>query len=139
MDIDSDNNEVKTTQKKDFSLIHIEGLQAETGSHITNIREAAQRNNLITWGLFGVVFFIIMTCVGHYRMVRIPKKLEKRYEAQRQEDKLDNIEGTLVEHGYMKATRSKRKMIKGKKLKAVKTQKGRTEKEQEHEEETETE
>ena len=38
LDIAGDNNEVKTTQKKDFNLIHIEGLRAETGSHITNIR-----------------------------------------------------------------------------------------------------
>ena len=61
LDIAGDNNEVKTTQTKDFSLIHIEGLHTETGSHITNIRETAKRNNLITWGLFGVIYFIIMT------------------------------------------------------------------------------
>ena len=48
MDIAGDNNEVKTKQTKDFSLIHIKGLRAETGSHITNIRETARRNNLIT-------------------------------------------------------------------------------------------
>ena len=72
-------------------------------------------------------------------MVRIPKKLEQRYEAQRQEDKLDDIEETLVEHGYMKATRKSRRKIKGKKPKVVNTQKGKTEKEQEQEEEAETE
>ena len=58
LEIDGDNNKVETTQKKDFSLIHIEGLRAETGAHITTIREAAQRNNLISWGLFGLVFFM---------------------------------------------------------------------------------
>ena len=66
LNINGDNNEVKTIQKKDFSLIHIEGLGAETCSHITNIREALQRNNLINWVLFGVIFFIICAYTGHY-------------------------------------------------------------------------
>ena len=75
-----------------------------------------------------------MTYTGHYRMVRIPKKLEQRYEAQRQEDKLDNIERTLVEHGYMKETRSKKKKAKGRKIKTAKTKKERIEKEEEQDE-----
>ena len=86
-----------------------------------------------------MIFFIIMTYIGRYQMVRIPKKLEQRYEAQRQEDKLEYIEGTLVEHGYMKETRNKKRKIKGRKLKAIQTKKGRTEKEQEEQEEVETE
>ena len=36
LDITGDNNKVKTIQTKDFSLVHIEGLRAETGAHNTN-------------------------------------------------------------------------------------------------------
>ena len=137
--ITGNNNKVKTTQTKDFSLIHIEGLKAETGSHITNIRETAKRNNLITWGLLGVIFLIIMTYIGHYRMVRIPQKLEQRYEAQKQKEKLENIEETLVEHGYMKETKNNnKKKAKGRKVKRE-TKKEKREKEQEEQEEYETE
>ena len=134
LDITWNNNKVKMTQTKDFSLIHIEGLRAETGSHITNIRETAKRNNLITWGLIGVIFLVIMTYIGHYRMVKIPQKLEQRYDAQKQEEKLENIEETLVKHGYMKETRSKKRKAKGRKIKTAKTRKERIEKEEEQDE-----
>ena len=65
LDITGNNN-------KDFSLVHIEGLRAETGAHITNIKETAKRNNWITWGMIGVLCIVIMAYTGHYMMVRIP-------------------------------------------------------------------
>ena len=63
-------------------------------------------------------------------MYRIPKKLEQQYQAQRQEDKVDEIEGTLIEHGYMKMPRKSRRNIKGKKPKVVKNQKEKKEEDQ---------
>ena len=68
--------------------------------------------------MIGVLCIVIMAYTGHYMMVRIPKKVEQRYEAQKQKEKIENIEETLVEHGYMKETKNKKKKkAKGRKVK----------------------
>ena len=67
LDITGDNNKVKTIQTKYFSLVHIEGLRAETGAHITNVKETANKNNWITWGMIGVICFVLMAWSGFLR------------------------------------------------------------------------
>ena len=115
-------------QDKDYTLIHIENrLRAETGSHLTTIRETATTDWWFTWGTLGVVGFAILGYLAHYCLVQLPKRTTQVEMQTRHEDKIYAIEDTLITHDYMPATKRKKKGRK----KSRKTQGRRKEQEKE--------
>jgi flagellar biosynthesis/type III secretory pathway M-ring protein FliF/YscJ len=120
LQIKGSDNKVQTTQTKDFSLIHVENLRAEN-----------QKNNVINWTLFTIIIVVIIGYGAHYRMYRVPRRIEQEYSAQRKEDKVDEIETTLVDLGYLK----KKKKMSAKKKKGMKSKRSRMYKKKEEEEE----
>ena len=76
---------------------------------------------------------IILGYTGHYRLVRMPQKVEQKDKQYKQEDKIGNIEETLVAHGYMKEPKKKNKKARGRMVKKE-TRREKKEREQEEQE-----
>ena len=126
-------NEIKTVQTKDFSLIHIENrLPAERGAHLTNIRETATKDRWLTWGTLALVAVGILAYLGHYNLIRLPKKTAQVDMQNKHEDKIDTFEDMLIAHGYMQEPKRNKRKTKGRKAKSRR-------KEQKEEQDDETE
>ena len=91
-------NEIKTIQTKNFSFVHIEGLRAETGAHLTNIRETAKKDRWLIWGILALLAVGILAYLGHYRLILLPKKTAQMDMQNKHEDKINTIEDTLIAH-----------------------------------------
>ena len=110
MKLEGDNNDIKTEQDKEYALIHIENrIKAETGSHLTNIRESATTTRWLTWGTMGVVGVLIVGYFVVYRMIQLPKRSTQWEMQDRHADQIETIQDTLIAHGYMPAPKRSKK------------------------------
>ena len=126
VDVDGDDNVVKTSEKSEVSLVHIEGLAS-----------AQRTSNWMTLLGFVVLLGSVGYVVFHYKVVRGPRRLQKDMDRERMIDRLHDIEEVLVELGHMRKKRVlKFKKKKGKASKKE-TKRGRRQMEIEDEEEDE--
>ena len=114
MDVTGNKNVVMASEKREISLLHIEGLAS------------AQRvSNWLTFCGF-LTLLVIMGYAGfHYKVIRAPRRMRKDMEREKIVDRLHDIEEVLVELGHMRKKRAlkmrKNKEKKGRGIK--KTQK----------------
>ena len=122
MDVDvdvkdiGDHNTIKTIEKKEVSFLHIEGLAS-----------AQRTSNLMTLVGFAILFCSIGYAVFYFKYVKEPRRIRKEMEREQTLDRLHEMEGVLVDMGYMKKKRS-RKGKKGKKTVTKKMKKKPTRK-----------
>ena len=102
--VEGDDNVVKTSEKSEVSLLHIEGLAS-----------AQRTSNWMTFLGFLVVVGSVGYAVFHYKIVRGPRRMQKDMDRERMIDRLHDIEEVLVELGHMRKKRDlKFKKKKGK-------------------------
>ena len=123
VDVEGDDNRVTSTEKREVSLLHIEGLAS------------AQRvSNWVTVMGFLAIMGAMGYAVFHYKVVREPRRLRKDMDRERMVDRLHDIEEVLVELGHMRKKRALRvKKKKGRMPKRVRSE--IEDKEEEEEEE----
>ena len=112
--VDGNDNNIETTNSKEFSLVHIDSIQnLATGQKLTNI--VVILGFLIILGIFGFGCFYIK---AKKRARRFLKDLER----QEVMDKISAIETEMVARGFMKKSKAK-KTRKAKKTLTKKTSK----------------
>jgi hypothetical protein len=126
MKVEGSGNTVKTEQSKDFLLLHIKNLKAES-----------TKTNWINGALFLFIFVVMLSYGAHYKIVRVPRRMIQNYEEEMKEEKMEEMEQELVESGYLKRKKRKRKMSV--KKKEVKVKKSRGDKRRNDDEEDEDE
>jgi flagellar biosynthesis/type III secretory pathway M-ring protein FliF/YscJ len=118
--IDGSGNLVKTESSHEWNLIHI-----------NNLRSDAVKRTWVWTVMFILLFAVIIGYACHYRLVRKPRN-EIKYEEQEQKDvKLEDMEYELIEGGYLKRKKRKRKISEKTRKKEVKTKKMRVNKRRE--------
>ena len=99
-----DDNTVKTSETREVSLLHIEGLAS-----------AQRTSNWVTFLGFLAMVGSVGYAVFHYKIVRGPRRMQKDMDRERMVDRLHDIEEVLVELGHMRKKRAlKFKKKKGK-------------------------
>lgn len=102
--VDGDDNTVKTSETREVSLLHIEGLAS-----------AQRTSNWVTFLGFLAMVGSVGYAVFHYKIVRGPRRMQKDMDRERMVDRLHDIEEVLVELGHMRKKRAlKFKKKKGK-------------------------
>lgn len=102
--VDGDDNTVKTSETREVSLLHIEGLAS-----------AQRTSNWVTFLGFLAMMGSVGYAVFHYKIVRGPRRMQKDMDRERMVDRLHDIEEVLVELGHMRKKRAlKFKKKKGK-------------------------
>ena len=110
-----DNNQVTTVEKKEPSLIHVEGL--------TN---AQTTGNLLTIMGFLLVLLTLGGMAFHYKIMGAPRRLKKDMEREKLLDRIHDVEQVLVDLGHMRKKRvvkEKKRFIGKKRKKGMKVQK----------------
>ena len=79
--IKGDSNTVNNNQAKEMSLIHIDNLRAEH-----------HKVNIVNWSIFGVIIVVLVAYGAHYRMICVPKNIERRFAEKRKTEKLDEVQ-----------------------------------------------
>merc|ERR1712004_874924 len=114
--VDGNDNNIKTTNSKEFSLVHIDSIQnLATGQKLTNI--------MVILGFLGILGFGCFYLKAKKRARRFLKDLER----QEVMDKISAIETEMVARGFMKKSKAK-KTRKAKKTLTKKTSKRKTRK-----------
>jgi len=117
MDVDldvkdiGDRNNIKTTETKEISFLHIEGLAS-----------AQRTSNWMTMIGFAILFSAIGFAAFHFKYVKGPRRIRKDMEREQTLDRLHEMEEVLVDLGYMKKKRT-RKGKRGKKTVSKKMKK----------------
>ena len=108
-----DNNQVTTIEKKELSLVHMEGLTTQT------------TGNLLTIMGFLLVLLTLEGMAFHYKIMGAPRRLKKDIEREQILDRIHDVEQVLVDLGHMRKKRviKKKKKFIGKKKKGMKMQK----------------
>ena len=102
--VDGDDNTVKTSETREVSLLHIDGLAS-----------AQRTSNWVTFLGFLAMVGSVGYAVFHYKIVRGPRRMQKDMDRERMVDRLHDIEEVLVELGHMRKKRAlKFKKKKGK-------------------------
>ena len=93
-----DNNKVTTIEKKELSLVHVEGLT-----------KAQTTSNLLT--ILG--FLLVLATLGglafHYKVMGAPRRMRKDMEREKILDRIHDLEQVLVDLGHMRKKRVVRK------------------------------
>ena len=106
-DVKGDNNDIRTTNSKEVSLLHIETLAS--GQRVTNWTVILGFTTILS--LFGFTVY-------HQRSRKQARRIIKEYEREELLDKISAMEEELVARGFMEKPKSKRR--KNKKLKKSK-------------------
>ena len=107
-----DNNQVTTIEKKELSLVHVEGLT-----------KAQTTGNLLTIMGFLLVLLTLGGMAFHYKIMGTPRRM-KDMEREKILDRIHDLEQVLVDLGHMRKKRVvKRKKFSGKKKKGMKMKK----------------
>ena len=109
-----DNNQVTTIEKKELSLVHVEGLT-----------KAQTTGNLLTIMGFLLVLLTLGGMAFHYKIMGAPRRLKKDMEREKLLDRIHDVEQVLVDLGHMRKKRvvKKKKRFIGKRKKGMKVQK----------------
>ena len=108
-----DNNQVTTIEKKELSLVHVEGLT-----------KAQTTGNLLTIMGFLLVLLTLGGMAFHYKIMGAPRRMKKDMEREKILDRIHDLEQVLVDLGHMRKKRVvKRKKFSGKKKKGMKMKK----------------
>ena len=104
VNIKGSSNSIATNQKKEYSLLHIEALS-----------DRVQRHSIINWTILIIISVIILSYCTHHQVIKMPAKIQDKFQQSKNEDKLAECEGALVEMGYLREKApSKTKKLKGK-------------------------
>lgn len=106
-----DNNDIKTTETREVSFLHIEGLAS-----------AQRTSNWMTFIGFAILFCSIGYAAFHFKFIKGARQIRKDMEKEQMMDRLHEMEEVLIDMGYMKKKRS-RKVKKSKKKTTKKTKK----------------
>ena len=113
-DQNGDNNQVTTIEKKELSLVHVEGLT-----------KAQTTGNLLTIMGFLLVLLTLGGMAFHYKIMGAPRRMKKDMEREKILDRIHDVEQVLVDLGHMRKKRvvKKKKKFIGKKKKGMKMKK----------------
>ena len=106
-----DNNDIKTTETREVSFLHIEGLAS-----------AQRTSNWMTFIGFAILFFSIGYAAFHFKFIKGARQIRKDMEKEQMMDRMHEMEEVLIDMGYLKKKRS-RKVKKSKKKTTKKTKK----------------
>ena len=81
MEVKGNSNTVEINQANKISLIHIENMKAEH-----------HKVNIVNWTLFAGILVVLAAYGAHYRIVRVPRNIEWRFEEDRKTEKLDEVD-----------------------------------------------
>ena len=103
VDIQGNGNSIATNQKREYSLLHIAVLS-----------DRVQRHSIINWTIFIIIFVIILSYCAHHHVIKMPAKIQDKFQKSKNEEKLAECEGALIEMGYLREKApSKTKKLKG--------------------------
>ena len=101
------NNKIQNEQHRELSLIHIEHMD-KLGDTVEELEGKVKVHATIKYSLLLIIFLFIIGYIGN-KCYKMPKRVKEKVNKSLQDDKILDHENALLEMGYLKPRKKKKK------------------------------